>query len=315
LALFIGGLAMTSLVAGLATTVFGVYHFHRVSPYALAANLLAMPAVSILVMPMAVAAVALMPFGLDGWALDVMAAGIRIMNGVALWFSERTPIDAVGLIPVAALVALTVALVLATLLTSRMRLLAVPVALIGFAMIAERRLPDVLVSEDGRLVALTMANGELAANHERPNGFTFENWMRSVAARDWIRPVETQASVSDPGQDGGFVCRDKLCVARGEGGALVVHAPDAAEASAFCPEAALIVIDDATARNPCAAGEAAVLTKRDLARRGSASIYLDQGAAPRVVQAIGEPFRPWHDHRRYSRAARGLPPWRKEDQE
>src|SRR5690606_28839658 len=47
--LFLGALAATSLIAGLATTVFGVWHFQRVSPLALAANLAAMPVVSVVV--------------------------------------------------------------------------------------------------------------------------------------------------------------------------------------------------------------------------------------------------------------------------
>jgi hypothetical protein len=29
----------------------------------------------------------------------------------------------------------------------------------------------------------------------------------------------------------------------------------------------------------------------------------------RVVFAIREPYRPWHEHRRFSREARGLAPW------
>ena len=47
------GLAATSLIAGTATAVFGAYHFQRVSPLSLGANLAAMPFVSVMVMPFA----------------------------------------------------------------------------------------------------------------------------------------------------------------------------------------------------------------------------------------------------------------------
>ena len=47
------GLAATSLIAGTATAVFGAYHFQRVSPLSLGANLAAMPFVSVIVMPFA----------------------------------------------------------------------------------------------------------------------------------------------------------------------------------------------------------------------------------------------------------------------
>ncbi len=52
----LAGLILASLVAGLATTPYGAYHFHRAAPYGVLANLLAMPVVSalvILVSPMA----------------------------------------------------------------------------------------------------------------------------------------------------------------------------------------------------------------------------------------------------------------------
>jgi competence protein ComEC len=47
----IASLFLASLVAGLATTPFAAYHFHRIAPYGVLANLLAMPVVSAWVMP------------------------------------------------------------------------------------------------------------------------------------------------------------------------------------------------------------------------------------------------------------------------
>ena len=44
-------LAIASLLAGTATIPFVAYHFHRVSPYGVIANLAAMPIVSAWVMP------------------------------------------------------------------------------------------------------------------------------------------------------------------------------------------------------------------------------------------------------------------------
>ena len=58
------------------------------------------------------------------------------------------------------------------------------------------------------------------------------------------------------------------------------------------------------------------VTKRDLALKGSAAITFSGEAesdqrVPAVVEyAISRPFRPWHEQRRFSRAARGLPPYR-----
>ncbi len=59
-------LALASLVAGLATTPYAAFHFHRIAPYGVLANLAAMPVVSALVMPAGLFGLAAMPFGFDG---------------------------------------------------------------------------------------------------------------------------------------------------------------------------------------------------------------------------------------------------------
>jgi len=83
------GLAVTSLVAGVATGGFAALHFHHVSRYGLLANISAMPIFSLFVMPLGIISVALMPFGLDGPFLTLMGWGleklIMIASYIASW--------------------------------------------------------------------------------------------------------------------------------------------------------------------------------------------------------------------------------------
>ena len=79
---------LASLVAGLATTLFAAYHFHRLAPYGVLANLLAMPIVSLLVMPSGLLALLALPFGLDGPLWRLMGLGIDWMIAVALWVAS-----------------------------------------------------------------------------------------------------------------------------------------------------------------------------------------------------------------------------------
>src|ERR1700755_101335 len=72
-------LLLASLVAGLATTPYAAFHFHRVTPYGGLANLAAMPVVSALVMPAGLLGLAAMPFGLDGFFLGLVGVGIDLM--------------------------------------------------------------------------------------------------------------------------------------------------------------------------------------------------------------------------------------------
>src|SRR3984893_13338194 len=58
-------LIMASLVAGLATMPYSGYHFHRLAPYGVLANLLAMPVISAVSMPAGLLALIAMPFGFE----------------------------------------------------------------------------------------------------------------------------------------------------------------------------------------------------------------------------------------------------------
>ena len=84
---FIGGLLLSSLIGGMATLVYSIGHFHRIPAYGLAGNLLAMPVISIIVMPMGVLAMLLMPFGLDDLPLAIMGRGIGWLIEMAKWVS------------------------------------------------------------------------------------------------------------------------------------------------------------------------------------------------------------------------------------
>jgi competence protein ComEC len=139
----------------------------------------------------------------------------------------------------------------------------------------------------------------------------------------------------------GFMCSDSICIGRHPSGAVIAHAADAASAFAACGAASVIVVDDATAAYVCPGNRTLVITSRDLARRGSAAItFVRNGReirstpqarptgdheeaaavsdghavarpAARIEFAIREPYRPWHEHRRFSREARGLPDYRR----
>jgi len=302
---FLGGLAMTSIIAGLATALYGAYHFYRVPPLALVANLAVMPMVTAIVMPFALLSVLAMPFGLEGPFLWVMGMGLSYVSAVAGWISDQSSFDAVGILPVGGVIALTLALVLAVLPTTVLRASAVLPALLGAWMLVDRTLPEVLISEDGRLVAVRTAPGTLATNRDRPNAFTIQDWTRALGMEDFVAPAVAR-------REGlvGFDCADDVCTARSVSGHLIAHVANAEQAAGLCSMAALIVIDDATAQSPCGR-PAVVVTKRDLARRGSAAVTFD-GTSVQIEQAVREPFRPWHGHRRFSRAARGMAPWQPE---
>jgi predicted membrane metal-binding protein len=68
---------LTSLLAGAATTPFGLHHFGRLQLYGVAANAVAVPLTSLLVMPAGLLALFAMPLGLEAWPLRLMGWGVE----------------------------------------------------------------------------------------------------------------------------------------------------------------------------------------------------------------------------------------------
>ncbi|MBN9217359.1 MAG: ComEC/Rec2 family competence protein [Mesorhizobium sp.] len=316
-----GGLAMTSIIAGSATTLFAVWHFQRVSPLSLFANLAVMPIVSV-VMFLSVAAALLMPFGLDWPALYLMGKGLTAMIAISAWISEFSPVDAVGLISRHSVLMVTVALIIATMATTWLRLTAIPFALAGLLSVSDTRTPDVLISEDARLVALPVGGGELAVSRARPNGFTVDNWKRALKSETIVLPEafgtgDGQFDIFDPAQlpaGAPFYCLSGLCMARHPAGAIIAYVEDRKDTWKACGYANLIVVNDATGYDACHDPMVLVVTKRQLARNGSAAIFFDHqsSTAPAEIQfAVDRPYRPWHEQRKFSREARGLLPYQK----
>ena len=158
--LYLGGVALTTIVAGAATAPFALFHFNRLAAYGLAANLVAVPITALWVMPWAVAAYALMPFGLEAAALAPMGWGIAIIIDVAETVAGWP--GAVALLPAMPTWGLGVIAfggLWLCLWRTRWRLLGAPVVALGLASVMFSRPPDILVDADGNLMAVRSADG------------------------------------------------------------------------------------------------------------------------------------------------------------
>ena len=74
---YIGGVALTTIIAGVATGLFAMYHFGRIAHFGLAANLIAVPLIALWIMPWAVVSMVLRPFELEEFGLSADALGAR----------------------------------------------------------------------------------------------------------------------------------------------------------------------------------------------------------------------------------------------
>jgi competence protein ComEC len=149
----IGGVLLISLVAGLATDPFAIYHFQRFSIYSLPANLITAPIMSFLVAPAAAAAALLAPFGWAEIPLQIMASALDLIAAVGQTFGERPEaVRAVPRPPDEAFALCVFALVWACLWRGALRWGALPLSAASIWLYATAPLPVLAFDADLRAV-------------------------------------------------------------------------------------------------------------------------------------------------------------------
>ena len=285
-------LLLASLVAGLATTPYAAFHFHRIAPYGVIANLAAMPVVSALVMPAGLLGLAAMPFGFDGFFWWLMGIGIDWMIAVARWVAALPgAVGRMAAFSIAPLILASLGIIVMGLLRTPLRWSGAAALLFAVVWAASATRPDVLISADGRNVMVRGADGRLHLMRSGKDAFLTRAWL----AADADARSATDASLME-----GVSCDDSGCVVQGAGGALVALAlrPDAL--SDDCTRAALIV----TARPAPAGCGASVIDAERLKRQGALALRRTRdGFAVEAVKPGGID-RPW------SRAIAARARWR-----
>jgi competence protein ComEC len=224
---------LASLVAGLATTPYAAYHFHRTAPYGVLANLLAMPIVSAWVMPSGLLALVALPFGFDAPLWRLMGLGIDWMTGIALWVASLPgAVGRVAAFGAGPLLLGTAGLVLICLLRSPLRWSGGLLIVIAVVAAARTPLPDVLVAASGNAVAVRTASGQLAIVKAGNDQFV---------AREWLAADGDARSPTDKALADGFSCDDGGCVARLADGTPVSFAQTPEAIAEDCAVAAIVV--------------------------------------------------------------------------
>ena len=314
--MFFFGLAVTSLVAGMATAPFAIFHFHRIAPFGVLANLAAMPIVTFVVMPAGLFSLLAMPIGLEYWPLVVMGKGLDAVIAIARYVEDLGGALVIGRISVWLLAVMVAGFLICVLMRTRLRLAGF--ALMGAAGIviatgSPGPAPHLLVSEDGRLVA-AVSGKSLATNRKRPPKFIFEQWQRSLGGTIHVGPENivgtttgSDGRLSLPralkqleGSNSNFRClEDSFCVAILAGGKRIVVVEDLAVIGAACDHADLVVTARRIAMQRCYSG-AMLVTGRMLRKSGSLEIRFDESGSPVIHSAIAGTDRPWTRHRFYN---------------
>ncbi len=289
---------LSSLVAGTATAPIAAAHFNRIAEYGLLANLLAVPVMGVMVMPMGVIALILAPIGLAAPALWVMQKGsaliLLIADGVA---GMDGAVMAVPTPPAAVLPLLGLAgavLMLGRPLWLRSAGLAGLALTFGLWMGGER--PALLISGDGTLVGL-MTDAGRALSKEKGGGFIAKNWLEDDGdPSDQIAAAARAGFTGKKGDLTALLDGREIRVFAGKGGA--------GRAAGSCADGALVVLSEDWVGE---AGDCLLFDRKALAASGAVAVYAGEGDL-RLVGAKDEAGERLWNRRPVQRRAAPLPP-------
>lgn len=254
------GIVVTTLLATAATAPFGAYHFHTFNPFGLLGNAMALPFVSLFVMPAAVFGVLAYPFGLDWPAWALMGLASDIVLKVAHWVAtiDHSTVTVVAFGP-AVLLSFAASLLWITLWTTGLRWLAVLPLILGVTFAAKPERPEILIERDGSGIAVRGSDGRLAIAG-RPSRFVLQQWLASDG---------DSRAPDDATLRAGIACDDNACIVRTVDGRSISYARDRIAIIEDCRRADLVVTNIPWSA-PC---EARLVDRMALSRDGATSLH------------------------------------------
>jgi competence protein ComEC len=278
------GISLTTILCTVATAPYTIYHFNRFAVFSVAANIVAVPITGFWVMPFAILACLLMPLGLEvlalvpmGWGVDVI---LLIARTVTAWPNAAVDVPAM---PFWGLFLITSGGLWLCIWRRAWRLLGLAPIFLGFTSLLLTSPPDLIIADDGKLVALRAADRSYMLSG-RPRGhLNAEVWLRRAAAVEgehWPRDGDSR--------DGRLHCASGLC--RYEAGGHVVIVVRGKDAPTDC--SAELVVGPLTEAGNCRAATQ-VIDETDLSRNGAYAVWLGTGAVRIESVADERGTRPW----------------------
>ena len=189
-------LLLTGVVIELALMPIGLFHFHRAGVYGALANVVAIPLTTFVSMPLIALALvldAVIPgAGLGAPAWWAAGKSLELLLGLAHWTAAQP--GSVALLPGmgrGAFALFVAGGLWLALWSGRMRLWGLVPVLLGCALLARLHTPDVLVSGDGRHVAIVGEGGELLVLRESKSNFAADNLRELAGFSGTLLPLDT----------------------------------------------------------------------------------------------------------------------------
>ena len=184
---YIGFIALTSLIAQFAVAPFALYHFQAISLLGIIANVLVLPVISLLVMPLLLVSLVFSGLGMfevTGWLLELsLSAVLSVAEGVA-----ALPYSTARVMPLGdgAFALLVCAFAVLVIYRSKAGVLIATAAVFVSILIPAPDRASVLISTSGKIVAISDGQ-KMFVSGGRKNSFRHRAWRQYWA----LDPDET----------------------------------------------------------------------------------------------------------------------------
>ncbi len=180
IARYLGFMALTSLISQFAIAPFALYHFQSLSIIGIVANVIVVPFMSMIVMPLALVSVVLMSIGLHHWPLVVLGWGLEVVIDLSHYFASMPYAVFRSGAPSDVFLLASSILFIVMLVMRSTRVVGIAGALYLIAIMAPYgTTADILIDNSGRVIGRAdQSSGRLLIVGGRRDGFRDESWRR-----------------------------------------------------------------------------------------------------------------------------------------
>ncbi|MCZ2204182.1 ComEC/Rec2 family competence protein [Bartonella sp. A05] len=277
----------SSLVAGSASGIYAAYHFSNVASLGIVSNVLALPIISIVIMPFGLMAAFAMLFGLEWLPLQIMGFSVNLVIKIAHTITAISPVLNPGFMPLSALVLLSIGLVGLTFFITPIRYFFSIFIFLGIFVCVTHSPVQLIIADNMSLVGV-INEKKLYIDRFYASKFTTSIWKKSLSIDQTIKP-----SKSGPPLNEQFVCDDNVCKALLENGLKVAVLRGDTDQ---CIKSDIMIRTSAARYERCNETAPITFTPQQLLSRGSVMMTKNK----KVIWSSQGFHRPWNMHKQSS---------------
>ncbi|EJF77595.1 hypothetical protein ME7_00479 [Bartonella birtlesii LL-WM9] len=291
--LSIFSIGASSFVAGTASGIYAAYHFSNIAFLSIISNALALPIVSILIIPFGLIATLAMFWGLEWLPLQIMGFGIDLVIKIAQAISFISPALNPGFIPLSALTLFSIGLVGLVFCKTSIRFFFSFFILAGFVTCLVRSPVQLIIADNMKFVGI-IDEKKLYIDRYHISKFTTSIWKKLFHLDETIKLTKY-----GPPFHAQFICDHHLCASSVKKGLRVIVLQGETDQ---CVTADIMIKTFAIDNKTCNKKAKIIFTPQELLSRGSVMMTKNGDI---IWSSMGF-YRPWNMHRRYSQKLHNL---------